>query len=284
MRDVFTICQGNIYDPGPMFGNWNLVISCNNHNIENDIFVCVVIYKTKPNEVFGNNDIIFEYDNATWKIICDRLISLNFKKLGVYKGTISDSIMKKVKDKLKSIFFDMDMYTLAEAREELINRETILKAKYSPNTIYMKEDHSNSNESHEDILPAPVKPKNSTNINLSLEDREKIFANEIGDIKTEYLPIKPLCKVTPTPTKKVKKEYNDLHDIIYKNYKEFILDYYTLSYEQIRDKYKAIKDKTDQQIRLVASRCRKIWTKKDNIEELHFIIESGNKRKVANIK
>ena len=181
MMDVFTLCQGNIYDPGNLYDFWNLVVSSNTNNRNsNTVIMCLI--KLVVNNDVEEGDIPFDYYGTTYKIIPSCLINCSVKKATryTYKGTLSKDIFDKVIDRIKSIFFDNPVYSIDEANNIIHEKEIALKVKYEQTAI------ANATTIPTVENPITTFPK-ETNIKLTREDEERAFAHQLGDIEVETI-------------------------------------------------------------------------------------------------
>ena len=61
MSDVLTVLRGNLYDPGSMYDYWNLVISSNSHNKDNNIIICCLVKLLEKDREIEESDVVFDY-------------------------------------------------------------------------------------------------------------------------------------------------------------------------------------------------------------------------------
>lgn len=263
MSDVLTVLRGNLYDPGSMYDYWNLVISSNSHNKDNNIIICCLVKLLEKDREIEESDVIFDYRGSDYKILTTCIMNYSVKKITnfSYKGSLSEEIMSKVMQKINNIFYSEKMFTLNEARAELSRRETILKARYADHLDVLSSEPKVENN----IIPIQ---KVATNINLTLEDEERIFAKSMDnfdylDLKEEpreiiehkvdkVKDVKEIKKKkieTPKPSSKLKKKKSCKRKKTFSNptsqtkknvlkiCEDFLLDYYSLSNNELNDKY-----------------------------------------------
>lgn len=290
MSDVFSIIQGNLYDPGQGYDYWYLVVSNNNYNKDNNTIICCFVKLYDSTKDLNNTDIVFDYNGIQYKIIVDCITNHYSKKLTryQYKGTLAGDLIVKVLDKIKFMLGFDNLFTLDEARKILAEREIELKAKYGAYASSNKRVVSAPAEP-EPKIESIITPPKSSNIKLSRDDEQKAFARQMANIPFSDNDIEVVQK-TLDPTyiepekihkagmdaakkqieaiKSKKRVTTARNNLVYDDLEQFVEDYQNQGVIFVLDKYH-IRDKKslDKLVWNIKHNHPEAFNKKKKIEE-----------------
>lgn len=267
MRDYTNIAKGGVYELLDKYGNSDsklyLVVSDNTYQtLTSNVMVCM-IGEPEISERAQKYHVPFIMkqvkNDIELDIMPEILFNVKQNRLTKYKFTLNDSIMNKVSERIMRIMCGCELYTLDEAIVKLHDIELNRRLEYE------------FGMERKEIKEVVEVPENIDYEDLSCEDAQTMFAKsmksdesfvtydepDLHERERDVTPPKkksPKKKVTNTKAKtkkKPKKETkvvdrsniinfsnNDTpYKYIYDHYEDYLMDYYSLSKEEIATKY-----------------------------------------------
>ena len=214
-----------------------VVISDNSYNSRNNNCMLAVVCQEKEISKDNNNDYHETFElligNMPIKhvVCCERIYTLDQKRLKNYKYHLSEDIIEKVDTALMNVYFGKQMYTYEQMLIKREEEKIRLKVKYSSDALNCVPDKKEeANKQYDNIIENP---------NASIDEIQNIYASMMPDDATIYSQNKEEL-FNPVINEDV---INKIIDEVQEEKEEVIESKVVLIRKEKKDKHKAVASK-----------------------------------------
>ena len=214
-----------------------VVISDNSYNSRNNNCMLAVVCQEKEISKDNNNDYHATFElligNMPIKhvVCCERIYTLDQKRLKNYKYHLSEDIIEKVDTALMNVYFGKQMYTYEQMLIKREEEKIRLKVKYSSDALNCVPDKKEeANKQYDNIIENP---------NASIDEIQNIYASMMPDDATIYSQNKEEL-FNPVINEDV---INKIIDEVQEEKEEVIESKVVLIRKEKKDKHKAVASK-----------------------------------------
>ena len=182
MNGITRVTQGSVYEMDN--GQMALVISDNRSNstISNTITCCKIVQEDADNFLFHivydtmSGDVVIPN-----KILCNVIFSTKPTRLKIYKYSLDDTIMSKVRKEVQKVLFGEELYSINEARNAIAEHDLAIRvALEKQNGITQVETPVTNNI----VMPTPTisvsQSKPIIDDNSSIDDIQSYYAKKMS--------------------------------------------------------------------------------------------------------
>ena len=188
MNGITRVTQGSVYEMDN--GQMALVISDNRSNstISNTITCCKIVQEDADNFPFRivydtmSGDVVIPN-----KILCNVIFSTKPTRLKIYKYSLDDTIMSKVRKEVQKVLFGEELYSINEARNAIAEHDLAIRvALEKQNGITQVETPVTNNI----VMPTPTisvsQSKPIIDDNSSIDDIQSYYAKKMSQEFVDY--------------------------------------------------------------------------------------------------